>query len=151
LLFLSTNVSFKNKSRKLKLVLGTREAAVTSWTGWSHHYLCHSLDLECPPKAHVLQGWSQPVALLGGSGTFRSQRKVGVFSRWGIVGLGSLLFFQLLVTKWTALLLHALLAMMHYTFPQAQSDRANGSQTADSKTMSHSDLFLFISWFISGT
>lgn len=26
----------------------------------------HSLGLDCPPKAHVLEAWFQPVVLVGG-------------------------------------------------------------------------------------
>jgi hypothetical protein len=33
--------------------------------------MCYSLELNCPPEAHVLKAWSQAVALLEGGETFR--------------------------------------------------------------------------------
>jgi hypothetical protein len=48
-------------------------------------YPCYNLDLECPPKAHVLKTWSlvQSVVLLGGSRSVEvgpGERKLGY---WG--------------------------------------------------------------------
>jgi hypothetical protein len=40
---------------------------------------CYSLDVEGPPKAHVLEAWSQPVVLLRNAGIFKKLCLVGGF------------------------------------------------------------------------
>jgi hypothetical protein len=48
---------------------------------------CYSLDLECPPKVHVLKTWSPAHGAMGGAGTTRWRNTViGGISLKGILG-----------------------------------------------------------------